>query len=36
MHITYMQYDIIHYLDAMFTVEVSSTNAGIEIELESL
>ena len=28
--------DVIHYLDTMFTVEVSSTNTGIEIELESL
>ena len=28
--------DVIHYLDTMFTVEVSSTNTGIQIELESL
>ena len=28
--------DVIHYLDAVFTVEVSSTDTGIEIELESL
>ena len=28
--------DVIPYLDTMFTVEVSSTNTGIQIELESL
>lgn len=28
--------DVIHYLDTMVTVEVSSTNTGIQIELESL